>query len=77
MTWTPTGLRQAFVLAFIHVGTRRVFCSLCSFKPDAKWMVGQAHTFIVVELPISMAFLLTRLIAPHAEAHAALQVFPD
>jgi putative transposase len=42
MIWTPTGLRQAFVLAFMHVGTRRVFCSPCSFKPDAKWMVGQA-----------------------------------
>ncbi len=46
MIWTPTGLRQAFVLAFIHVGTRRVFCSPCSFKPDAKWMVGQAHAFV-------------------------------
>lgn len=46
MIWTPTGLRQAFVLAFIHLGTRRVFCSGCSFKPDAKWMVSQAHVFI-------------------------------
>ena len=46
MIWTPTGLRQAFVLAFIHIGTRRVICSSCSFKPDAKWMVGQAHAFI-------------------------------
>lgn len=46
MIWTPTGLRQAFVLTFIHVGTRRVFCSPCSFKPDTKWMVSQAHAFI-------------------------------
>ncbi len=23
MIWTPTGLKQAFVLAFLHVGTRR------------------------------------------------------
>lgn len=46
MVWTPTGLRQAFVLAFIHVGTRRVFSSPCSFKPDSKWMVQQAHRFI-------------------------------
>jgi len=44
--WTPTGLRQAFVLAFIHLGTRRVICSPCSFKPDAKWMVCQAHVFV-------------------------------
>jgi len=46
MIWTPTGLRQVFVLAFIHLGTRRVFCSPCSFKPDAKWMVGQAYAFV-------------------------------
>ena len=46
MIWTPTGLRQTFVLAFIHLGTRRVFCSPCSFKPDRRWMVDQAHAFI-------------------------------
>jgi len=43
---TPTGLRQAFVLAFINVKTRRVFCSPCSFKPHRKWVVDQAHAFI-------------------------------
>jgi len=46
MIWTPSGLRQAFVLAFIHIGTRRVICSPCSFKPDGKWIVSQAHSFI-------------------------------
>ena len=46
MIWTPTGLRQAFVLAFIHVGTRRVFCCPCTFKPDEQWMVSQAHSFL-------------------------------
>lgn len=46
MIWTPTGLRQAFVLALIHIGTRRVFCSPCSFKPNSKWMTSQAHAFI-------------------------------
>ena len=46
MSWTPTGLRQAFVLAFIHVGSRRIFCSPCTFKPDRKWMVSQAHAFL-------------------------------
>jgi putative transposase len=46
MIWTPTGLRQAFGLAFIHIGTRRVICSPCSYKPDAKWMVRQADAFI-------------------------------
>jgi Integrase core domain len=41
--WTPRGLRQCFALAFIHLGTRRVYVSPCSFKPDAKWMVRQAE----------------------------------
>jgi putative transposase len=44
--WTPTGLRQAFVLAFIHLGSRRVFCSPCSFQPDGRWMVRQAEALI-------------------------------
>lgn len=44
--WTPTGLRQAFALAFIHVGSRRIFFSPCSFKPDAKWMVRQAEAIV-------------------------------
>lgn len=56
MIWTPTGLRQAFVLSFIHVGRRRVFCSPSSFKPGGKWMVEQAHSLVEqareAELPI-------------------------
>ena len=44
--WTPRGLRQCFVLAFIHVASRRVFCSPCSFKPDPKWMEQQAEVFL-------------------------------
>jgi putative transposase len=44
--WTPKGLRQCFVLAFLHVATRRVYVSPCSFKPDAKWMKQQAEVFL-------------------------------
>jgi len=44
--WTPRGLRQCFVLAFIHLATRRVYVSHCSFKPDAKWMERQAQAFL-------------------------------
>lgn len=60
MIWTPTGLRQAFVLAFIHVGTRRVFCSPCSFKPDSSWMVtqGQAAVELAREAELSMTLLV-------------------
>jgi putative transposase len=44
--WTPKGLRQCFVLAFLHVATRRVIVSPCSFKPDARWMERQAEAFL-------------------------------
>jgi putative transposase len=60
MIWTPTGLRQAFVLAFIHVGTRRVFCSPCSFKPEAKWMVRQAQAVVeqACDAGLAMSYLI-------------------
>jgi putative transposase len=44
--WTTTGLRQCFVLAFLHVGTRRVFVTKASYKPDAAWMRTQAEAFL-------------------------------
>jgi putative transposase len=43
---TPDGVRQCFVLAFLHVATRRVWLSPCSFKPDAPWMTVQAQSFL-------------------------------
>jgi putative transposase len=43
---TAAGIRQCFVLAFIHVQTRRVFLSPCTFKPDAPWMTEQAERFL-------------------------------
>ncbi|MBX3434818.1 MAG: integrase core domain-containing protein [Pirellulales bacterium] len=60
MIWPPTGLRQAFVLSFLHVGTRRVFCSPCSFAPGGKWMVGQAHAAIeqAREAGLEMSYLI-------------------
>jgi putative transposase len=43
---TAAGIRQCFVLAFIHVQTRRVFLAPCTFKPDAAWMTEQAERFL-------------------------------
>jgi putative transposase len=43
---TPTGVRQIFLLAFLHVSTRKVYLSPCTFKPDAAWLQGQAHDFL-------------------------------
>jgi len=39
-------LRQVFVLAFIHIGTRRVFVTPCTCKPDSAWMKTQAEAFL-------------------------------
>jgi putative transposase len=38
-------LRQCFVLAFVHVASRRVWLSPGSFKPDAGWVQAQAEAF--------------------------------
>jgi putative transposase len=44
--WTRFGLKQCFVLVFIHVGSRRVFISTSTQKPTAVWMEEQAANFI-------------------------------
>ncbi len=44
--WTPTGLRHCFVLAFLHVGTRRVFVTDACYRPNAEWMKVQAEAFL-------------------------------
>lgn len=45
LLWTPQGMRQFFVLVFIHVGSRRVFASPCTLHPTAAWMQQQAEAF--------------------------------
>jgi putative transposase len=55
---TPEGIRQCFVLAFIHLATRRVHLSPCTFKPYAAWMRAQGDAFIAhridQNLPVTM-----------------------
>lgn len=46
MVWTPKGMRQVFAMAYLHVGTRRVFVTPCTLKPDATWMRTQAQAFL-------------------------------
>jgi len=46
MVVTRKGIQQAFVLAFINLKSRRVFCSPATFKPDGKWMVKQAKSLL-------------------------------
>ena len=43
---TKTGVKQAFVLAFLHVNSRRVICSPATFLPNDEWVVSQAERFL-------------------------------
>jgi putative transposase len=43
--WTLKGLRDFYVLAFLHVGTRRVWTSPCTEHPDNTWVCQQAEAF--------------------------------
>lgn len=53
---TATGLREAYVLAFLHVDSRRVICSTATFNPDDAWCVEQAKSMLQrageMELPV-------------------------
>lgn len=46
MVVTRKGIKQTFVLAFINIKSRRVFCSPSTLKPDSKWMVKQAKSLL-------------------------------
>jgi putative transposase len=56
MVVTPTGLRQAYVMAFLHIDSRRVICSPATFKADNAWVVEQAEAMLekaeAMELPV-------------------------
>jgi putative transposase len=43
---SKSGLRDVFVLVFLHVDTRRVYITPATYKPDREWMVQQAEAFI-------------------------------
>ncbi|HAU37969.1 MAG TPA: integrase, partial [Phycisphaerales bacterium] len=40
---TPFGRKTAYVLAFIHLGSRKVFLSPSTYNPDGEWMRQQAR----------------------------------
>jgi putative transposase len=41
--FTLRGVREAYVLTFIHLGSRKVFCSPSTYHPDSKWIMQQAR----------------------------------
>ena len=43
---TLTGIREVFVLAFLHVETRRVILSSATIHPNEAWVATQAETIV-------------------------------
>jgi putative transposase len=43
---TIKGIREVFVLAFIHVASRRVILSPATFHPNEAWVQAQAESFV-------------------------------
>ena len=41
--FTLSGTRHAYVLVFIHLGSRKVFCSPSTYHPDSQWIMQQAR----------------------------------
>lgn len=41
--WTPLGKRTAYVLSFIHLGSRKVYVSPSTYHPTEKWVRQQAR----------------------------------
>ena len=44
---TPFGVRIAYCLAFIHVGTRKVFLSPPTYHPDDRWVQQQGRNMMM------------------------------
>jgi len=40
--FTLSGVREAYVLIFIHLGSRKVYCSKSTYHPNAQWVMQQA-----------------------------------
>jgi putative transposase len=40
------GIREAYVLVFLHVGTRQVVVSPPTYRPDVPWAYGQMSDFV-------------------------------
>lgn len=45
--WTPLGKRQAFVLMFIHAGSRKVWVSPATYHPNEVWVQQQARNVLM------------------------------
>ncbi|QDT55099.1 hypothetical protein Pan44_31400 [Caulifigura coniformis] len=43
--WTLRGPIDLYLLVFLHLGTRRVWISPCTARPDSAWVAQQARNF--------------------------------
>ncbi len=44
---TPTGWKEAFLLVFIHIQSRRAYATPATFNPDGEWLTKQVRSFEV------------------------------
>jgi putative transposase len=58
--YTLKGKMTAYILMFIHIGSRRVFCSSATYSPDSAWVTQQARnaTMWCEDLGIEPRFLV-------------------
>jgi putative transposase len=58
--FTARGPLTAYVLIFIHLGSRRVFCSAPTYAPDSAWVTQQARNTLMwcAEQEITPDFLI-------------------
>jgi putative transposase len=45
--WTIRGIVDVYLLVCLHLGTRRMWISPCTVKPDAAWVAQQARNFLM------------------------------
>ena len=45
--WTPFGNRQAYVLVFLHVGSRKTWISPSTYHPNASWVQQQGREMLM------------------------------
>jgi putative transposase len=58
--WTPCGLRTAYVLFVLHLGTRRIVLAEATFSPHGQWMGQMARNLLMAceDLDITPRFVL-------------------
>lgn len=47
---TATGVKDLFLLVFLHIGSRCLFVSPATYNPDAAWVSQQARNFLMSDL---------------------------